>query len=202
MVINFIVIVAGGSSSPVLNAFKCVHSWLFLQILRNLKLVVCKARSARYRLFLMVIQQDCCCSLGMYRTFLGTIKRSSMTFLFQLSKKFWDIFFSQTSTFSSLYGFLVWAIYKAFACSVSITFPRATSEGGELCVGKMDWESVHLQQNSFQSHFPASGYLSKITHRAHTTICCYLCGEINLKHLNLSAKLQFMSYKWLSLRGE
>lgn len=32
----------------------------------------------RYRLFLMVIQQDCCCSLGMYRAIYksGTIKRS------------------------------------------------------------------------------------------------------------------------------
>lgn len=187
----------------MLNAFKCVHSWLFLQILRNLKLVVCKARSARYRLFLMVIQQDCCCSLGMYRIFLGTIKRSPMTF-FSNSVRSSEIFFflKQVVLAQELYGVLVWAIYKAFACSVSITFPRATSEGGELCVGKMDWESVHLQQNSFQSHFPASGYLSKIAHRAHTTICCYLCGEINLKHLNLSAKRQFMSYKWLSLRGE
>ena len=33
--------------------------------------------------------------------------------------------------------FSVWTFYKASACSVSITFSRATSEGGELCVAKV-----------------------------------------------------------------
>jgi len=51
--------------------------------------------------------------------------------------------------------FSVWTFYKASACSVSITFSRATSEGGELCVAKVLTGKRALQQNSFPEQLPS-----------------------------------------------
>lgn len=61
-------------------------------------------------------------------------------------------------------------------------------------------EMCSSSKTASSGSFPASGCSSKIVYKSHATICCYLCGKINLKHLNLSAKLLFMSYKWLRLK--
>lgn len=87
----------------------------------------------------------------------------------------------------ALHGFSSWIFYSASSCRASIVVL------GRRWVGKCAAPAKQLHR--------ALGCSGKIVHKSQAAICCYLHGKINVKRLNLSAELLFMSYKWLSLRG-